>query len=139
MSDNHVTLTGNLTDDPELKITPTGVAVASFRLAVTPRVRDGDGWRDGETSFFRVNVWRELGEHVADSLSKGDRAVVVGRLKARTWETPEGERRTVVEVEADEVAPSLRWATASPQRALRNGSAGTATSAAGQFADAPPF
>jgi single-strand DNA-binding protein len=132
MADNHLTLTGNLTDDPELKITPTGVAVASFRLAITPRVRDGEGWRDGDTSFFRVNVWRELGEHVADSLAKGDRAIVIGRLKARTWETPEGEKRTVVEVEADEVAPSLRWATAKPQRATRNGSGG-------QFTEAPPF
>jgi single-strand DNA-binding protein len=139
MSDTHVTLTGNLTDDPELKITPTGVPVASFRLACTPRVRDGETWRDGETSFFRVNVWRELGEHVADSLAKGDRAVVIGRLKARTWESAEGERRTVVEVDADEVGPSLRWATATPQRAPRNGSPGTTKSAAGQFADAPPF
>ena len=138
MSETHVTLTGNLTDDPELKITPTGTAVASFRLACTARVRDGDGWRDGDTSFFRVNVWRELGEHVADSLAKGDRAVVIGRLKARTWETPEGERRTVVEVEADEVAPSLRWATAKPERTPRNGSTGRAK-AAGEFADAPPF
>jgi len=138
MSETHVTLTGNLTDDPELKFTPNGVAVASFRLAVTPRVRDGETWRDGETSFFRVNVWRELGEHVADSLAKGDRAVVIGRLKARTWETPEGERRTVVEVEADEVAPSLRWATATVQRAPRNGAAGTKATA-GQFTDAPPF
>jgi single-strand DNA-binding protein len=139
MADNHLTLTGNLTDDPELKITPTGVAVASFRLAITPRVRDGEGWRDGDTSFFRVNVWRELGEHVADSLAKGDRAIVIGRLKARTWETPEGEKRTVVEVEADEVAPSLRWATAKPQRATRNGSGGKASAGAGQFTEAPPF
>ena len=134
MSETHVTLTGNLTDDPELKFTPNGVAVASFRLAVTPRVRDGETWRDGETSFFRVNVWRELGEHVADSLAKGDRAVVIGRLKARTWETPEGERGTVVEVEADEVAPSLRWAVAKPQRAS-NGGKGKS----GEFNDQPDF
>jgi single-strand DNA-binding protein len=106
MSESHVTLTGNLTDDPELKLTPNGVPVASFRIAVTPRVRDGETWRDGETSFFRVNAWRDLGEHVADTLTKGDRAIVIGRLKARTWETPEGEKRTVVEVEADEVAPA---------------------------------
>jgi single-strand DNA-binding protein len=138
MSDNQVTLTGNLTDDPELKITPTGVAVASFRLAVTPRVRDGGGWKDGETSFFRVNVWRELGEHVADSLAKGDRAVVIGRLRSRAWETPEGDKRSIVEVEADEVAPSLRWATATVQRAPRNGSTST-TTRAGEFTDAPPF
>jgi single-strand DNA-binding protein len=139
MSDTHVTLTGNLTDDPELKFTPTGASVATFRIAVTPRIRDGESWRDGETSFFRVNAWRDLAEHVADSLTKGDRAIVIGRLKARTWETAEGDKRTVVEVEADEVAPSLRWATAKPQRATRTGTKATATAAAGDFADAPPF
>jgi single-strand DNA-binding protein len=122
MADTHVTITGNLTDDPELKFTPTGAAVVNFRVAVTARVRDGEGWRDGDTSFFRVNVWRQLAEHVADSLSKGDRAVIIGRLKSRSWETPEGERRSVVEVEADEVAPSLRWAIAKPERAA-NGTA----------------
>jgi single-strand DNA-binding protein len=139
MSDTHVTLTGNLTDDPELKFTPTGASVATFRIAVTPRIRDGESWRDGETSFFRVNAWRDLAEHVADSLTKGDRAIVIGRLKARTWETAEGDKRTVVEVEADEVAPSLRWATAKPQRATRTGTKATATAAVGDFADAPPF
>jgi single-strand DNA-binding protein len=122
MADTHVTVVGNLTDDPELKHTPTGAAVANFRVAVTTRVRDGETWRDGETSYFRVNAWRQLAEHVTDSLSKGDRAVIIGRLKARSWETPEGERRSVVEVEADEVAPSLRWATAKPQRANGKGS-----------------
>ena len=90
MADTHVTITGNLTDDPDLRFTPNGHAVANFRLAVTARVRDGDSWRDGETSFFRVNVWRQLAEHVGESLSKGDRAVVIGRLKSRSWETPEG-------------------------------------------------
>jgi single-strand DNA-binding protein len=123
MADTHVTITGNLTDDPELKYTPTGAPVANFRVAVTARVRDGEGWRDGDTSFFRVNVWRQLAEHVADSLSKGDRAVIIGRLKSRSWETPEGERRSVVEVEADEVAPSLRWAIAKPERTTTNGTA----------------
>jgi single-strand DNA-binding protein len=122
MADTHVTITGNLTDDPELKYTPTGAPVANFRVAVTARVRDGEGWRDGDTSFFRVNVWRQLAEHVADSLSKGDRTVIIGRLKSRSWETPEGERRSMVEVEADEVAPSLRWAIAKPERAA-NGTA----------------
>ena len=117
MSDNQLVLVGNLTDAPELRFTPQGTAVAGFRLAVTPRLRDGDGWRDGETSFFRVNVWRDLAEHVAESLSKGDRAVVVGRLKLRSWETPEGEKRSVTEVEADEVGASLKFATAKPQRA----------------------
>ena len=117
MADTHVTITGNLTADPELKFTANGAAVANFRIAVTSRIRDGDAWRDGETSFFRVTCWRALAEHVTDSLGKGDRAVVVGRLKSRSWETPEGEQRSVVEVEADEVAPSLKWATARPERA----------------------
>jgi single-strand DNA-binding protein len=122
MADTHVTITGNLTDDPELKYTPTGAPVANFRVAVTARVRDGETWRDGDTSYFRINAWRQLAEHVADSLSKGDRAVIIGRLKSRSWETPEGERRSVVEVEADEVAPSLRWAIAKPERTT-NGTA----------------
>jgi single-strand DNA-binding protein len=133
MADTHVTLTGNLTDAPELKFTPNGNPVANFRLAVTARVKDGDSWRDGETSFFRVNVWRQLAEHVSESLSKGDRAVVIGRLKSRSWETPEGERRSVVEVEADEVAPSLRWAIAKPQRATNGKGKG------GEFNDDAPF
>jgi single-strand DNA-binding protein len=136
MADTHVTITGNLTDDPELKFTPTGAPVANFRIAVTARVRDGEGWRDGDTSFFRVNVWRQLAEHVADSLSKGDRAVIIGRLKSRSWETPEGERRSVVEVEADEVAPSLRWAIAKPERATGNGGA---KAKGGDFNDDAPF
>jgi single-strand DNA-binding protein len=116
MPDTFVSLVGNLTDDPEVRFTPQGTQVGSFRLAVTPRLREGDQWKDGDTSFFRVNVWRDLAEHVAESLGKGDRALVLGRLRARTWETPEGERRSVVEVEAEEVGPSLRWATAKPQR-----------------------
>jgi single-strand DNA-binding protein len=118
-SDNQLVLVGNLTDAPELRFTPNGAAVANFRLAVTPRLRDGEGWRDGETSFFRVNAWRDLAEHVAESLGKGDRAVVVGRLKTRSWETPEGEKRSVTEVEADEVGPSLKFATAKVERAQR--------------------
>jgi single-strand DNA-binding protein len=136
MPDTFVSLVGNLTDDPEVRFTPGGTQVGSFRLAVTPRVKDGDTWKDGETSFFRVNVWRELAAHTAESLSKGDRALVIGRLRARSWETPEGERRSVVEVEAEEVGPSLRWATAKVERTSRktgNGPKG------GQFNDDPPF
>src|SRR6266702_5492967 len=87
--DTFTTVVGNLTDDPELRFTSNGVAVANFRVAVTPRIREGDQWKDGETSFFRVNVWRQHAEHVADSLSKGDRVLVVGRLRMRNWETPE--------------------------------------------------
>ena len=134
MPDTHVTIVGNLTDDPEVTFTPNGAAVTNFRLAVTARIKDGEGWRDGDTSYFRVNVWRQLAEHVAESLTKGDRAVVIGRLKSRSWETPEGDKRSVVEVEADEVAPSLRWAIAKPERAA-NGSKGKG----GEFNDDPPF
>ena len=110
MSDNQVTLTGNLTDDPELRFTPNGVAVANFRLAVDQRVWDTDGWKDGEASYFRVNVWRDQAEHVSRSLAKGARCVVVGRLKSRSWETPEGQRRSAVEVDAEEVGMSMRFA-----------------------------
>jgi single-strand DNA-binding protein len=134
MADTHVTITGNLTDDPDLRYSPNGHAVANFRLAVTARVKDGDTWKDGETSFFRINVWRQLAEHVAESLTKGDRAVVIGRLKSRSWETPEGDKRSVVEVEADEVAPSLRWAIAKPERAASTNGKGK-----GEFNDEPNF
>jgi single-strand DNA-binding protein len=101
-------------------------------LAVTARVKDGDSWRDGDTSFYRITAWRGLAEHIGDSLAKGHRVIVVGQLRARSWETPEGERRTVVEVQAEEVGPSLRWATAKPERATGNGKGG-------QFNDDPPF
>jgi single-strand DNA-binding protein len=90
--------------------------VANLRVAVTQRVLEGGAWRDGPTSFFRVNAWRETASHLAESLRKGDRVVVLGRLRQRSWETPEGERRSVAEIEADEVAASLRWATARIER-----------------------
>src|SRR4030095_4004997 len=122
MADTHVTISGNLTDDPELKFTDQGTAVANFPAAAPPRIRDdAGGGRDGETSFFRVACWRQLGEHVADSLGKGDRALVIGRLSSRTWEPPEVEGRSVFEVDAADVPPSLRWATAKPERTPRNG------------------
>jgi single-strand DNA-binding protein len=123
-SDNQVMLVGNLTDTPEIRFTPSGAAVANFRLAVTPRVRDGEAWKDGETSFFRVNVWRQQAENVADSLEKGSRCVVIGRLRSRTWETPEGEKRSSTEIEADEIAPSLKFATAKIQRTSGGGGGG---------------
>jgi single-strand DNA-binding protein len=110
VSDNQVTLTGNLTDDPELRFTPNGVAVANFRLAVDQRIWDTDGWKDGEPSYFRVNVWRDQAEYVSRSVRKGSRCVVVGRLKSRSWETPEGQRRSAVEVDAEEVGMSMRFA-----------------------------
>jgi single-strand DNA-binding protein len=145
--DNQIMLVGNLTDDPELRFTPNGAAVANFRLAVTPRVREGDTWKDGETSFFRINVWRQQAENIAETLQKGTRCIVVGRLRTRSWETPEGEKRSVTEVEADEVGPSLKFATAKIERSSRGGSssggdwAGSSASnpRGGQFNDEPPF
>jgi single-strand DNA-binding protein len=114
MADTHVTITGNLTDDPELRFTPGGVAVANFRLAVDQRVWDTDGWKDGESSYFRVSVWRDQAEHVSRSLHKGARCVVVGRLRSHSWETPEGQRRSAVEVHAEEVGMSLRFTPVVP-------------------------
>jgi len=137
MPDTHVTITGNLTEDPELRYTPNGAPVANLRVAVTPRVKDGDAWKDGETSFFQVTAWRSLAENVAESLTKGARVMVYGRLQQRSWETPEGEKRSVVEVQAEEVGPSLRWATAKPERTSAKAAAGA--SKGGQFNDEPPF
>jgi single-strand DNA-binding protein len=116
MPDTTITIAGNLTGDPELRHTPSGAAVANFTVAVTPRVKDGENWRDGETSFFGCAAWRTLAEHLADSLAKGDRVLVHGTLRQRSWETDEGERRSAVEVQAEEVGASLKWATAKPQR-----------------------
>ncbi len=113
MQGNQVTLVGNLTDDPELRYTPNGTPVANFTLAINRRTRDDSGqWKDGETSFFRCNVWRQQAENAAESLTKGIRAIVIGRLRQRSWETPEGQKRTVVEIEVESVGPSLEWATA---------------------------
>ena len=114
MSENSVTLVGNLTDDPELRFTAQGAAVANFRIAVSKRIRDPqtNEWKDGDTSFFRINVWRQLAENVAETLTRGTRVIVTGTLKMRQWETQEGEKRSVVEIEATEVGPSLKWATA---------------------------
>jgi single-strand DNA-binding protein len=122
---NQVVVVGNLVDDPELRYTPNGAAVANFRVAVNRRFQDQSGqWKDGETSFFRINAWRTLAENVAESLTKGSRVVVAGRLRSRSWETPEGETRSAVEIEADEVGPSLRWATAKVERQSRGGGGG---------------
>jgi single-strand DNA-binding protein len=139
-NDNFTVQVGNLTDDPELRFTQNGTPVANFRLAVNQRIREADGtWRDGETSFFKVNAWRDLAENVTESLGKGNRAVVLGRLRTRTWETPEGDKRTSTEIDADEVAPSLRWATARPERAERSHNSERAPAERGQFNDPPPF
>jgi single-strand DNA-binding protein len=125
-SDNHTTIVGNLVDDPELRFTNNGTPVVNLRVAVTQRVQEGGAWRDGETTFLRVNAWRDQATHLADSLRKGDRIMVMGRLRQRSWETPDGERRSVAEIEADEVGASLRWANARVERvAIRDSGGGS--------------
>ena len=104
-----------------LRFTQNGIAVANLRVAVTQRIQQDGEWRDGDTSFLRVNVWRGQAEHLADSVSKGDRVMVTGRLRQRSWETPEGDKRSVTEIEADEVGASLKWATAKVERASQRG------------------
>jgi single-strand DNA-binding protein len=167
--DTVITLVGNLVDDPELKFTPSGAAVTKFRIASTPRTfdRQTNEWKDGESLFLTCNVWRQLAENVAESLQRGMRVIVQGQLKQRSYETREGEKRTVFEVLVDEVGPSLRNATARVEKAQRGGGAqgggqqarqagpaedpwATATpaggggggwggQASGGFSDAPPF
>jgi single-strand DNA-binding protein len=121
-----ITLVGNLVDDPELRFTPSGAAVAKFRIASTPRTfdRQTNEWKDGESLFLTCNVWRQPAENVAESLQRGMRVIVQGRLRQRSYETKEGEKRTVFEVEVDEVGPSLRSATAKVTRAQRSGGPG---------------
>ena len=118
-----ITLIGNLVDDPELRFTPSGAAVASFRIASTPRTYDraSGEWKDGETLFLTCSAWRQLGENVAESLTRGSRVIVQGRLKQRSYETREGEKRTVFEIDVDEVGPSLRSATAKVTKTSRSG------------------
>ncbi|SKC61125.1 single-stranded DNA-binding protein [Krasilnikoviella flava] len=121
-----ITVVGNLVADPELRFTPSGAAVANFRIASTPRTfdRQTNEWKDGEALFLACSVWREAAENVAESLTKGMRVVVQGRLTQRSYETREGEKRTVVELQVDEVGPSLRYASAKVTRAQRSGGGG---------------
>jgi single-strand DNA-binding protein len=124
--DTTITVIGNLTDDPELRFTPSGAAVAKFRIASTPRFLDkaSGEWKDGEPLFLSCNVWRQVAENVAESLQRGSRVIVSGRLRMRSYETKEGEKRTVIELEVDEIGPSLRYATAKVQRMSRSGGGG---------------
>lgn len=124
--DTVITVIGNLTADPELRFTPAGAAVANFTVASTPRTfdRQTNEWKDGEALFLRCNIWREAAENVAESLTRGSRVIVSGRLKQRSYETREGEKRTVVELEVDEIGPSLRYATAKVNKANRGGGGG---------------
>ena len=165
--DTVITVVGNLTADPELRFTPSGAAVANFTVASTPRMFDKQSgeWKDGEALFLRCNIWRQAAENVAESLTRGSRVVVQGRLKQRSFETKEGEKRTVFELEVDEIGPSLRYATAKVNKVSRGsggggfggggGNAGGSGSApaddpwgsapaaggggGGGFADEPPF
>ncbi|KMS82847.1 single-stranded DNA-binding protein [Streptomyces regensis] len=124
--DTIITVVGNLTADPELRFTPSGAAVANFTVASTPRQfdRQSGEWKDGEALFLRCNIWRQAAENVAETLTRGARVIVQGRLKQRSFETKEGEKRTVVELEVDEIGPSLRYATAKVNKVSRGGGGG---------------
>ncbi|MBD5784677.1 single-stranded DNA-binding protein [Cellulosimicrobium terreum] len=136
--DTVITVIGNLTADPELRFTPSGAAVASFTVASTPRTfdRQTNEWKDGDTLFMRCSIWREAAENVAESLTKGMRVIVQGRLVQRSYETREGEKRTVVEMQADEVGPSLRRATAKVTRAQSSGGGNFSGGGGGGFGGA---
>ena len=140
-----ITVIGNLTDDPELRFTPSGAAVAKFRVASTPRFldRQTNEWKDGEPLFLTCNIWRQAAENVAESLQRGARVIVSGRLRQRSYETREGEKRTVMELEVDEIGPSLKYATAKVQKMQRSsggggfgsGGGGNASGGGGGFDD----
>lgn len=153
MTDTIITVVGNLTDDPELKFLPSGVGLAKFRLASTPRVKDRDSgeWKDGEPLFLSCTAFRQMAENIAESLQRGARVVVQGRLKQRSYEK-DGEKRTVYELDVEEVGPSLRYATAKVQKMGRSssgqaptrgddpwGSAAPASTGGSSFGDEPPF
>jgi single-strand DNA-binding protein len=163
-NDTTITIVGNLTDDPELRFTPTGVAMAKFRIASTPRMYDkaSSAWKDGEALFMVCTAWRDLAENIAESLIRGARVVATGRLRQSRWETPEGEKRSMIQLDVDEIGPSLRFATATVKKLSRSNGKGnaaaapaddpwatpsaarpadsTATAAGGGFADdEPPF
>ena len=135
-SDNCITLVGNITDDPELRFTPSGSAVANFTIAVNRRWKNPAGdWEDKLDGFFKCNCWRDMAENVAESLTKGSRVMVVGRLQQRSWDDQEGNKRSAFEIQVDEVGPSLRWATASVQKSQRSGGQGAGQAAGGGGGD----
>ncbi len=155
MGETAITIVGNLTSDPEIRVTNTGTVVASFTIASTPRIFDKNTntWKDGEALFMRCSAWRELGEHVGDSLTRGQRVIATGRLKQRSYEDREGVKRTAVELDVEEIGPSLRFATAKTLKATRGGgtsagqdeadpwagtSGGNGTPGGG-YTDEPPF
>ena len=136
-----INMVGNLVADPELRFTPSGVAAASVRIAVTPRSRDNatGEWKDGETVWLSGTVWRQYAENVAESLTKGTRVIVIGRLKQRSYETRECEKRTVYEVDIDDIGPALRYATAKIQRTSRGSSTDAGPAAAGGAGGGDPW
>jgi len=138
--DTQITIVGNLTADPELKFTPSGAAVANFTIASTPRQFDRatNEWKDGDTLFLRCSIWREAAENVAESLTKGARVIAQGNLVQRSYDTNEGEKRTVVELQVDEIGPSLRYATAKVTKKAASGNGGGARPAAAAPAAAAP-
>ena len=126
-SDNTITLVGNVTDDPELRFTPSGLPVANFTVAVNRRFKNSSGqWEDKLDGFFRCSCWRDMAENVAESIQKGQRIMVVGRLQEQRWEDQEGGKRSRFEIQVDEVGPSLRWATATVQKSNRSSGGGQA-------------
>ena len=138
MADNSVTIVGNVTDDPELRFTPSGQAVANFTVAVNKRFKNQAGdWEDRLDGFFRCSCWRDMAENVAESLKKGTRVVVTGRLQQRSWDDQEGNKRSAVEIQVDEVGPSLRWATAAITKSSRSTGASAPTGAAAPASSAP--
>ncbi|MGV0698895.1 single-stranded DNA-binding protein [Mycolicibacter sinensis] len=140
IGDTTITVVGNLTADPDLRFTPSGAAVANFTVASTPRIYDRQSgeWKDGDALFLRCNIWREAAENVAESLTRGSRVIVTGRLRQRSFETREGEKRTVYEIEVDEVGPSLRYATAKINKISRGGGGGGFGAGGGAAAGAAP-
>jgi single-strand DNA-binding protein len=144
-ADNHTTIVGNLVEDPEVRFTQTGIAVTNLRVAVTQRIQQDGQWRDGETSFLKVNVWRGQAENLTESLAKGDRSWSPAGCASAAGRPPEGDKRSVTELEADEVGASLKWATATVERSSQRGN-GDRTQGrerqaerSGDFNDAPPF
>ena len=117
---NSVTIVGNVTDDPELRFTPSGLPVANFTVAVNSRVKKGDQWEDRNDGFFRCSCWRDMAENVAESITKGTRVMVIGRLQEQKWEDNDGGKRSRIEIQVDEVGPTLRWATATVQKSQRS-------------------
>ena len=139
LGDINITVVGNLTNDPELRFTPSGAAVASFTVASSSRYLDKqtNEWKDSDSTFLRCSVWRQYAENVAESLTKGSRVIVTGRLKQRSYETKEGEKRTVFEIDVDDVGPALRYATATVNRVQRGGGGFGADSAGAGPAEDP--